>query len=203
MVCSSDSELTCTYCVEAVIDDVFEVLAESNLPHELVLVAVHTSQLAHMGKRVLQAIGKLVGIHIAQPVLHMRVHHQLRETQDFTTEMESIAKSAFLAFLGCEGLNWLQVEVVIQMEVVQVFPMDKQVEHVVTLPTDLQACFNPIQFSGLEKLGRFERPKQIPRMEKNNDNDIQPLPHPLSLPPSIPYFLLRALGALCFRAFST
>lgn len=152
-----------TYCVEAVIDDVLEVLAESNLPHEFVLVTVHPSELANMSECVLQAINKLEGIHIAQPVLHMRVHHQLCQTQDFMTEMESISKSTLLAFLGCEGLDWLQVEVVVQMEVVQVLPMDKQVEHVVTLPTDLEACLHPVQFSGLEKLSRLERPKQIPK----------------------------------------
>ncbi len=37
----------------------FEVLAHSDLPHELVLVAVHARKLAHMGKDVLQPISKL------------------------------------------------------------------------------------------------------------------------------------------------
>ena len=48
-----------------------EVLAHSNLPHQLVLVAVHSSQLSHMSEGVLQAVGQLEGIHIAQTILHM------------------------------------------------------------------------------------------------------------------------------------
>ena len=43
-------------CVETVVDDVLQVFAHANLPHQLVLVAVHPSQLAHMSKCVLQTI---------------------------------------------------------------------------------------------------------------------------------------------------
>lgn len=104
-----------------------EILAQSNLPHQLILVAVHASELAHVSKGILQPIGKLECIHIPQPVLNMGINHQFGKTEDLTAKMKSIAKSAFLSFLRRESLHWLQVEVVIQMKIVQVFPMDEQV----------------------------------------------------------------------------
>lgn len=48
--------LSVTHCVEAVVDEMLQVFAHSNLPHELVLVAVHASQLTDMGKDVLESI---------------------------------------------------------------------------------------------------------------------------------------------------
>ncbi len=141
-----------THRVKAIVYDMLEVLAESDLPHELVLVAIHASQLAHMSKGVLQAISKLVSIHIAQPVLDMRVHHQLGESQNLTTQVKGIAKSTFLPFLGGECLDRLEVEVVVQVKVVEILAMDEQVEHVVTLTTHLKTSFHPVQFSGLKEL---------------------------------------------------
>ena len=142
----------------------FQILAKSYLSHELVLVTIHPSELSHMCKCVLQTISKLVSINISQPVLDMRVYNKLRKTQDFTTKMKSIAKSAFLAFLCSEGLHWFEVEVVIQMKIIQVLSVNKQIKHVVTLTTHLQSCFNPIKFGRLEKLGGFERSKEISKV---------------------------------------
>lgn len=48
-----------THSVEAVVDEVLEVLAHADLSHQLVLVAVHASQLAHVGKDVLQPVCQL------------------------------------------------------------------------------------------------------------------------------------------------
>lgn len=45
--------------VEAVIDEMLQVLAHANLPHQLVFVPVHARQLPHMGKDVLQPIRQL------------------------------------------------------------------------------------------------------------------------------------------------
>jgi hypothetical protein len=42
------------------------------------------------------------------------------------------------------------------MQVVQVFAVNQQVEHVVSLPADLQTSFHPIQSGGLEELCRLE-----------------------------------------------
>ena len=52
----------------------FEVFAHANLTHQFVFVAVHSGQLADVGKNVLQPVRQLVRAHIAQPVLHMAVH---------------------------------------------------------------------------------------------------------------------------------
>lgn len=41
-----------------------------------------TSELAHVREGVLQSICQLEGVHIAQPELHIGIHHQLGKAQD-------------------------------------------------------------------------------------------------------------------------
>lgn len=48
-----------SYGVEAVVDEMLEIFAHSDLSHQLVLVAVHSSQLTNVGKDVLQSISQL------------------------------------------------------------------------------------------------------------------------------------------------
>ena len=47
------------YCVESVVDDVLEVLAHPDLLHQLVLVSVHSGQLANVRKNILESVGQL------------------------------------------------------------------------------------------------------------------------------------------------
>jgi hypothetical protein len=51
----------------------------------------------------------------------------------------------------------LQVEVVVQMKIVEIFAMNKQVEHVVTLPAHLQSRLDPVKCGCLEEFGSLER----------------------------------------------
>ena len=71
--------------VEAVVDQVFEVLRHAHLPHELVLVPVHTGQSTDMREDILQRVGELEGVDVAQTVLHVSVDDELGETKNFTT----------------------------------------------------------------------------------------------------------------------
>mmetsp|Transcript_19442 Transcript_19442/g.63358 ORF Transcript_19442/g.63358 Transcript_19442/m.63358 type:complete len:470 (-) Transcript_19442:1597-3006(-) len=142
--------------VEPVVDQVLQVLAHADLTHQPVLVPVHAGELAHVGEDVLQAVGQLVGVDVAQPVLHVRVDHQLRQPQDLAAEVEGVAEARLFALLGGERLDRLQVEVVVEMQVVDVLPMDEQVEHVVALPAYLQPGLHPVQLRRLEKLGGAE-----------------------------------------------
>lgn len=91
----------------------------------------------------------------------MRVNYQLNQPQDFSAEMESIPKPRLFALFGCQSFDRLQVEVVVQVQIVQVLPVDQKIEHVVALATDLKACFYPIKLSQLEKLGFLESFEQI------------------------------------------
>ena len=43
-----------------------------------------------------------------------------------------------------DGLHWLEIKVVIKMEIVEVLPVDEQVEHVVALPAHLQPGLHPV-----------------------------------------------------------
>lgn len=64
--------------------------------------------------------------------------------------------------LGGEGLDGLQVEVVVQVEVVEVLAVDQKVEHVVALAADLQPHLHPVQLGGLEELGGLEGAEEVP-----------------------------------------
>lgn len=90
------------------------------------------------------SMSNLEGIHIAQSVLYMAVHHELCQSQNLSTQMESVTKTTLLSLFGGQRLDRLQVEVVVQMEIVEVLTMNEQVEHVIALSTYLQAHLHPV-----------------------------------------------------------
>jgi hypothetical protein len=67
---------------------VLEVLAHADLPHELVLVAVHAGELADVREDVLDAVRQLERVHVVEPVLDVRVHDQLGQPQDLAAQVE-------------------------------------------------------------------------------------------------------------------
>ena len=71
-----------------------------------------------MRKYVLESVGELKGVYIAQPKLHMGVHNQFCESQDFPTEVKRISESGFLPFLGGERFHRFKIEIVVQMKIV-------------------------------------------------------------------------------------
>ena len=75
-----------------------------------------------MRHRVLEPVCQLEGVHVVEPVLDVAVHDQLGHAEDLTTQVERVAEPALLTLLGGQGLDRLQVEVVVQMQVVQIFP---------------------------------------------------------------------------------
>mmetsp|Transcript_3491 Transcript_3491/g.11579 ORF Transcript_3491/g.11579 Transcript_3491/m.11579 type:complete len:907 (-) Transcript_3491:778-3498(-) len=152
--------------VEAVVDEVLEVLAHPDLPHEPVLVPIHPGELPHVRKDVLQPVRQLVRVHVAEPVLHVRVDDKLGEAEDLAAEVEGVAEARLLALLGGESLDGLEVEVVVEVQVVDVLAVDEQVEHVVALPADLQAGLDPVELRRLEELGRAQRLEQVLLLER-------------------------------------
>ena len=145
-----------TYGIETVVDNMFQIFAHPDLFHQLVLVAIHACQLSNMSKHVLQTISQLEGIHIVQAVLHVRIHNQFGQPQNLPAQMESVAKSGFFTLFGRQSLDRFQVEIVIQMQVVEIFAVNQQIQHVVTLSTDLKSDLDPIQGRGLEEFGGLE-----------------------------------------------
>ena len=89
----------CSYSVESVVDDMLEVLAHANLPHQLVLVAIHPCQLADVGKGVLQTISQLECIYVTKAILDVGVNYQFGESKNFTTQVEGVAKTRLLPLL--------------------------------------------------------------------------------------------------------
>jgi len=97
-----------------------------------------------VGEGVLEAVSQLKSFYVAQTVLDVGVNDQLGQAEDFATQVESVSKTRFLALLGGEGLYRLKIEIVVQVKVVQVLPVDQKVEHVETLAADLKTSLNPV-----------------------------------------------------------
>ena len=95
--------------------------------HQLILVAIHTSQLPNVVEGIKYTICKLECIDVAQPVLNLRIDDKFRQAQDFTHQMECISESRLLSFLCGKSLHGFQIEVIIQMQIGQVLAVDKQV----------------------------------------------------------------------------
>jgi hypothetical protein len=104
-------------------------------------------------------VSHLVAVDISQAILYVRVDHQLCQSQDLTTQVKRVPEARFLSLFCSQSLDRLQVEIVIQMQVVQILTMDQQIQHVITLATNLKAGFNPIQRCRLEELCRFKGPE--------------------------------------------
>jgi hypothetical protein len=107
-------------------------------------------------KHILQPVRQLERIDVTQSELHVRIDDELGKSQDFSTQVEGISKSRLLPLLGRKGLDRFQVHVVIEMQVVQVLSVNEEVEHVVSLSTDLKTGFDPVESGGLEEFGVFE-----------------------------------------------
>ncbi len=148
--------------IEAIVDEVLEVFAHADLAHQLVLVAVHACELPHVRKDVVQPIRQLVGIHVAEAKLHVRINDQLDKAQDLPAEVKGIPKAALLALLCGERLDRLEVKVVIEVEVGELFALNEQVEHVKALPADLQARLEPVQLGALKVLCLAQLRKEAP-----------------------------------------
>ena len=48
------------------------------------------------------------------------------------------------------------------MEVVEVLPVDEEVQHVVSLTADLHACLDPVQFGRLEEFSALKGLEETP-----------------------------------------
>lgn len=53
-----------TYRIEAIVDQMLQILAHANLSHQFVFVTIHAGQLTHMGEDVLQTVGQLKSVHV-------------------------------------------------------------------------------------------------------------------------------------------
>ena len=111
--------------VEPRVDQVFQILAHPDLLHQLVLVTVHSGQLSDMTEHVLETIGELERIDVTQSELHVGIHNELGQTQDFSDQMEGVSESRLFPLLGRQRLDGFQVHVVVQVEVVQVLPTQR------------------------------------------------------------------------------
>lgn len=63
--------------VETVVDEMLEILAHTNLPHQTVLVPIHASKLSNVSESVLETISKLVGLNVTETVLNSELEDEL------------------------------------------------------------------------------------------------------------------------------
>ena len=88
--------------------------------------------------------------------LYVGVNHKFGETQDLPTQVEGVSEARLLPLFRGQRLHWLQVEVVVQVEVVKVLAVNQQIQHVVPLTADLETHLYPVQLCSLEELGGLQ-----------------------------------------------
>ena len=82
----------------------------------LVLITIHPSQSSYMGKYILKSVGKLKSIDVSKTILDVGVHNKLRESKNFTTQVERVSKSRFLAFFRSQrSTKSLRIETTIKI----------------------------------------------------------------------------------------
>mmetsp|Transcript_60568 Transcript_60568/g.88729 ORF Transcript_60568/g.88729 Transcript_60568/m.88729 type:complete len:226 (-) Transcript_60568:1127-1804(-) len=91
--------------------------------------------------------------------------------------MECVSETRLLALFRRERLDGLQVEVVVQMKVIQILTMDKQIEHIVALSAHLQTRFDPVDLCRLEKFGRPQNLKKVALVERLRVAVLEPVEH--------------------------
>ena len=112
-------------CVEAVVDEVLEVLGHPHLPHQSIFITVHPCQLAHVRKDVLEAVSELEGLDVAKAILNVRIYDQLGEAKDLSAKVEGIAEARLLSLLSCQSLDRFQIEVIVEMKVIEILPVNE------------------------------------------------------------------------------
>ena len=138
-----------------------QILAHADLFHQLVLVTVHSGELADVSEDVLKPVGQLESVDVVQSILYVRVDDEFRQTQDLTAQMERVTETRLFTLLGRQRPHRFQVKIVVQMEVVDILAVNQQVQHVPSLPTNLKTNLDPIQRSLLKELGGFERAEEV------------------------------------------
>ena len=56
-----------------------------------------------MSEDVLNSIGELEGIDIAETILDVGVNNEFSQTKDFSTQVEGVSEAGFLSFLSRQG----------------------------------------------------------------------------------------------------
>ena len=79
--------------VKPVVDEMLQVLAGSDLVHELVLVPVHTRQGTNVREYILKCVGQLERVNVAQPELDVRINDEFGKSEDFTAKVECISET--------------------------------------------------------------------------------------------------------------
>ena len=69
--------------------------------------------------------------------------------------MEGITESRFLSLFGCQCLDRLQIKVVVQMKIVEIFPVNQQVQHVIALGKKFRQSFK------ITKVNQVPRSKEM------------------------------------------
>ena len=90
-----------------------------------------------MREYILEAVGQLERVNVSQSILDVWIYDEFGETQDFSAQMEGVAETRLFTLFCGQCFDWFQVEIVVQVEIVEVFTVNKQIQHVVALATYL------------------------------------------------------------------
>lgn len=73
---------------------------------------------------ILQTISKLEGINVAKSELYITINNQFNNAEYLSAKMKCIAKARFFPLFGGQCFHWFEVEIVIKMQIVEIFPMN-------------------------------------------------------------------------------
>jgi hypothetical protein len=68
--------------IEAIVDEMLQVVRHSDLPHEFVLVSAHARESANVRKNILKGVRELEGVNIAKTVLDMCINDKRRQAKN-------------------------------------------------------------------------------------------------------------------------
>lgn len=89
-----------------------EVLTRANLVHELVLVSVHSRELADVVEGIEDTVGELESVDVAEAVLYLGVDDEFSEAENLAHKMEGISEAGLFALFSSESLDGFEIEVV-------------------------------------------------------------------------------------------
>ncbi len=116
--------------------------------------------------------------YVTKSVLYVRVYNEFGESEYFAAEVECVTEARLFPFLGGECLDWFEVEVVVEVQIVEVLAVNEQVEHVVALAYYLQRGLDPVKLGHLEELGLGERLKEGAFALRLGGTMVQLVEHP-------------------------
>jgi hypothetical protein len=124
----------------------------SDLPHEFVLASVHARESANVRKNILKGVRELEGVNIAKTVLDMCINDKLRQAKN-STQVKSISKTRLQVLIALSQRGLIE-------HLASTNLLVNEVQHILSLPANLQPSLDPVQPHYPAHLAPKRRPRE-------------------------------------------